>query len=70
MGWSSGSELLRGVVLSTKKVVPKKHRKELYKLFIDQFENRDCDTVDECRGIDSEFDQALKELHPEWYEDE
>jgi len=65
MGWASGSELLRGVVLSTQKAVPSKHRKELYKLFINQFEYHDCDTIDECLGIDKEFDKAFYELYPD-----
>jgi len=69
MGWASGSGLLGDIILSTQKVVPKKHRKELYKLFVNHFEQYDCDTIDECRGIDSEFDKALEELYPEWFED-
>ena len=64
MGWASGSELLAGVVMSTQKVVPKKYRKELYKLFINQFETHDCDTCAEAEGIDPEFDKAIKELYP------
>lgn len=69
MGWASGSDLLIGIILSTKKAVPARHRKELYKLFINQFETHDCDTIDECVGIDDEFDKALMELYPENYED-
>ena len=65
MGWASGSELLTGVILSTKIVVPPKYRKELYKLFINQFESHDCDTIDECVGIDKEFDKAFAELYPD-----
>ena len=66
MGWASGSELLSGIILSTKIVVPKKHRKELYKLFINQFEAHDCDTCAECEGLDPEFDKAIRELYPEY----
>jgi len=62
MGWASGSDLLRDVILSTQKAVPKKYRKELYKLYIDHFESHDCDTVCECRGLDHEFDKALDEI--------
>lgn len=65
MGWASGSELLTGIILSTKIVVPPRHRKELYKLFINQFEYHDCDTIDECRGLDRDFDKALDELYPD-----
>lgn len=71
MGWARGSELLRGIILSTKIVVPPRHRKELYKLFINQFETvGDCDTVYECVGLDKEFDKAFKELNPDWDEDD
>lgn len=63
MGWARGSDLLRGIILSTQKAVPAKHRKELYKLFINQFECHDCDTVDECCGIDKEFDKAFEEYY-------
>ncbi len=70
MGWASGSELLGDVILSTQKVVPKRHRKELYKLFINHFEQFDCDTICECEGLDPEFDKALKELYRDWYEEE
>lgn len=70
MGWASGSGLLSDVILSTKKVVPAKHRKELYKLFIDHFESYDCDTINECCGIDKQFDEALKEMYPEWFEEQ
>jgi hypothetical protein len=69
MGWASGSELLGDVVLSTQKVVPKRFRKELYKLFINHFEQFDCDTIDECKGLDPLFDEALKELYPDWEND-
>ena len=66
MGWASGSELLRGIVMSTQKVVPKKYRRELYKLYINQFEAHDCDTCAEAEGIDPEFDKAIRELYPEY----
>lgn len=70
MGWASGSDLLGDVILSTQKVVPKRFRKELYKLFIDHFENHDCDTICDCEGLDPEFDKALQELYPEWFEEQ
>ena len=70
MGWASGSELLGDVVLSTQKVVPKRFRKELYKLFINHFEQFDCDTICECEGLDPLFDEVLKELYGDWREEE
>lgn len=70
MGWCTGSGLLGDIIMSTKKVVPTKHRKELYKLFVNHFENYDCDTIHECCGIDKQFDEALKEMYPEWFEEQ
>ena len=70
MGWASGSALLGDIVLSTQKAIPKKYRKELYKLFINHFEQHDCDTICECEGLDPEFDKALQELYPEWFEEQ
>jgi hypothetical protein len=64
MGWASGSLLLGDIILSTKKAIPKKYRKEYYKLLIEHFEYHDCDTVCECVGRDEEFDQAFYELYP------
>ena len=64
MGWASGSRLLSDIVLSTKKAIPKKYRKEYYKLVINHFKSYDCDTVNECVGLDSEFDEAYNELYP------
>ena len=68
MGWASGSELLGSIILSTQKAIPRKYRRELYKLFINHFEYHNCDTIGECRGMDPEFDAALKDLYPEWFE--
>lgn len=70
MGWASGSGLLGDIILSTQKAIPKKYRKELYKLFINHFEMYDCDTINECLDMDPEFDKAFMELYPEWCEDE
>lgn len=65
MGWSSGGRLLGDIVMSTKKSIPSKYRKEYYKLLIDHFECHDCDVIDECLNIDKEFDKAYYELYPE-----
>jgi hypothetical protein len=31
---------------------------------IDVFEQEDCDTLDECRGTDKVFDEAMDERNP------
>lgn len=70
MGWASGGVLLESIILSTQKAIPKKYRKALYVNFIEHFEYHDCDVVCELRGIDPEFDAAMSEVHPEWFEEE
>ena len=70
MGWSSGTELMSRVITATRKVIPdEKTRKEFYKEIIDAFEDYDWDTENECLGEDSAYDDALKEMHPDWFED-
>jgi hypothetical protein len=65
MGWASGSLLLGDIILSTKKAIPKKYRKEYYKLLITHFEYHDCDNVGECVGfLDDEYNKAYYELYP------
>lgn len=69
MGWSSGTGLMLAIIKSAKKATPDmKTRKVFYKEVIDAFEDADWDTQDECTGEDSAFDEAIKELHPEWDE--
>jgi hypothetical protein len=62
MGWASGSRLLSSVVESIKThVSDKETRSAIYVEIVDAFEDFDCDTLDECMGIDSVFDEYLKE---------
>jgi hypothetical protein len=42
----------------------------MYIGIIEELENHDWDTQEESLGQDDVFDEALKELHPEWEEDE
>jgi hypothetical protein len=71
MGWCSGSQLFSDVIDVISQNVPdEEDRVVIYKGLISAFEEFDWDTQDECVGEDSAYDSALKELHPEWYEDE
>jgi hypothetical protein len=71
MGWSSGSRLFGDVIESLKKHVPdEESRQAIYIDLIDAFEDFDCDTLEECTGEDEVFDDALKEAHPDWYDEE
>ena len=67
MGWGSGSDMMDDIIFDMKKKIKDKDiRKTIYKILIDAFENHDWDTQDDCLGSDKVFDDALKELHPDW----
>lgn len=67
MGWASGSSLFVEVISAAKKYIPNAHSTvDFYKKVITAFEYHDWDTQDECLGEDKAFDQAIKELHPDW----
>ena len=56
--------LLSDIILSTQRSIPRLYRKEFYKLLIDHFDYYQCNNIEECLGIDTEFDQAFYELYP------
>lgn len=71
MGWGSGSTLFSMVIDAVKPHVPDEaKRQEIYKPLIEAFESQDWDTQDECMGEDPAYDAALKELHPDWYDED
>lgn len=71
MGWSSGTRLFSSVITAAKKAIPDmEKRKTLYKEIIDAFEDADWDTQDECMGEDGAYDEAIREMHPNWFEDD
>jgi hypothetical protein len=49
-------------------------REEFYKKMIEIFEDHDCDTLDECVGVDAAFDSAFEEYTDpaidDWVDDE
>lgn len=71
MGWASGSGLFGEIIDAVKPVVKaKKARVKLYKKLISAFEDHDWDSQQECEGEDPAYDQALRELHPDWFEED
>lgn len=70
MGWSSGSRLMSEIIEDVMGAVDDEARVEVYKALILNFENHDCDTLDECLGEDSAFDRAWKLVGNEINEDE
>lgn len=60
MGWSSGSRLFADVAEIIRDVVDNEDdRASIYREMIMAFEARDCDTLDECTGIDHVLDEVL-----------
>jgi hypothetical protein len=45
-------------------------REEVYSVLIEAFQDRDCDSLDECYGEDSAFDAALDDINFEVEEEE
>lgn len=69
MGWATGSEILCEVASSAKKVmgdVPKDDRVEFYAELIEVFTQHDCDTIEECRGVDPALDVAVSRYMVKW----
>jgi hypothetical protein len=66
MGWASGSGLFGNLIDIMMEHIPDKDmRVALYMDMIEAFENRDCDTLDECYGHDPAFDIAWRETYPD-----
>lgn len=69
MGWASGSSLFSLVIKSAKKAIPdKRKRVKFYLEMVNAFEQFDWDTQDECIGEDPAYDEAMKTLHPHWFD--
>lgn len=71
MGWASGSDLYSQVIDVLKEYIPKKEKRvEAHEILIQAFESMDWDTEVECLGEDEAFDEAMKNLYPNWFEEE
>ncbi len=69
MGWASGSRMMSGIAAKLIAKVPDEaSRYEIYRILITEFEEMDCDTLDECRGDDPALDRALADANKEWRE--
>lgn len=66
MGWASGSRLMSDLIDSVRDNVESfQSRVELYIEMIHNFQDADCDTLDECLGRDVAFDEAWNICFPE-----
>lgn len=71
MGWGSASSIMSQIIEAVKPhVADKEARKAIYIPVIGALEDGDWDTQDECMGEDEAYDEAIKELHPDWYDED
>lgn len=77
MGWGSGSRLMDELIELLETVVTNEsEKKELFKGMITAFEDFDCDTLNECVGRSTAFDEAYSAIHPidededDWYDED
>jgi hypothetical protein len=75
MGWSSGSRVADDLIKALSETVDDDYvREAFYKKMIEIFEDHDCDTLDECCGVDAAFDSAFEEFTDvsgdDWSEEE
>lgn len=63
MGWASGSSLMDDIVEQINKrcFMSVDQKEQLYKVLIDCFENRDCDTLQEIN--DKTFKKVYQQIH-------
>jgi hypothetical protein len=73
MGWASGSRLAGELISAANMIISSEsEREKFFEELIRLFEDYDCDTLDECVGIDPVFDELWNDMHPQddYYEDD
>ncbi len=71
MGWAGGSDIACVVIQQAKTHIKnKKARTKFYEAFYDVMTDHDWDTKGESERIDPLWDELLKDLHPDWYEED
>jgi hypothetical protein len=70
MGWASASGLVEDITNAFIEYEETKDRKAFFAAVVKTFEDGDWDTQDEVMGIDDDLDAVIKELHPDWYNDD
>ena len=70
MGWSSGSYVMEGIIEGLNKSPhwDMDDRVEIYKVIIPVLEDQDWDNAGEIMGMDKAYDEALRFLHPGYFE--
>jgi len=63
MGWASGTGLFADIAeVIANSVTNDDERRTVYDAMIEAFIEYDCDTLDECLGIDHVLDAALSDI--------
>lgn len=71
MGWASGSRVMAGIInASVNAGLTDAQRTILYADIIKVLEDSDWDTQYKCLGMDSSYEVALQQIHPEYFSDE
>jgi len=71
MGWASGTYIMEDIIKAAQEHISETtNRREFYKKVIKAFESGDWDCQTECIGRDNAFDEALKELYPDWFKED
>lgn len=71
MGWASGTGIAIGIIDSVKTHVKYySTRVDIYLDVIETLEDADWDCATEAMGHDPAFDEAVRTLHPDWFEEE
>ena len=70
MGWASGCYVMNRIIENLQAEIDSEiYRKRLYKLIIPALQDADWDTELDCIGRDPAYDHAIRELHPDWFEE-
>lgn len=71
MGWSSGSMVFRDIANGVEEIegLSYEQKLRLYMVIIESLEYNDWDTQDEVMNVNPIVDDAMRKLHPEWFEE-
>lgn len=71
MGWGSGTSLFYDVICTLQvEITDATLRQRIYVKLIRAFMGHDWDNMQECMDYDPAYDAALREVEPEWFEDD
>jgi len=68
MGWSSGTDVMRGIITTIKKHVSNPDtRKKIYGDIVGILESQDWDCFEECLDEDSAYDEIFDSMFPDYH---